>query len=109
MEDNGIGIPPEFVHRVFEPFFTTTRGQGGTGLGLSISKELIEGVLGGEISVISQATKGTRFSIDFPERAPVVQSPNWPLSKRKTGAGPEQTLLIADSVNSEDLPNSRLP
>lgn len=107
VEDNGVGIPPEFVHRVFEPFFTTTRGQGGTGLGLSISKELIEGVLGGEISVVSQAGKGTRFLIEFPERAPEVQSPFWPLSKSPAEVDQSQSLLMADSTNAEDSPGTR--
>ena len=48
IEDGGAGIPPEKIERIFEPFFTLTRG--GTGLGLTLVKHFIES-MGGEILI----------------------------------------------------------
>lgn len=63
--DDGCGIPPEDLARVFEPFFSTRTKQGGTGLGLSITRNLVEEI-GGSIDVESQPGEGTRFSITLP-------------------------------------------
>lgn len=68
--DNGRGIAPEHQQRVFEPFFTTRRGQGGTGLGLNIVYNLITQKLGGEVSVESALGKGTTFTLRLPIKAP---------------------------------------
>ncbi|MCB1305105.1 MAG: sensor histidine kinase, partial [Leptospiraceae bacterium] len=75
VQDNGVGIPSELLDQVFEPFLTTMRGQGGTGLGLSISKELVEGILGGDLSVESQSDRGSRFTVQFPERIRNISQP----------------------------------
>jgi signal transduction histidine kinase len=64
--DNGSGMPAEVCQRVFEPFYTTKRGQGGTGLGLYIVYNLVTQRLNGSISCESQAEIGTRFHIRFP-------------------------------------------
>lgn len=63
--DNGRGIPPEDLKRVFEPFFTTRSGQGGTGLGLSITYGLVQ-ELGGTIQVRSTVGQGTCFTVTLP-------------------------------------------
>ncbi|MGM0403734.1 MAG: sensor histidine kinase [Thermodesulfobacteriota bacterium] len=63
--DDGCGIPPKDLPRVFEPFFSTRTRQGGTGLGLSITRNLVEEI-GGTIDVESQPGEGTRFSITLP-------------------------------------------
>jgi two-component system, NtrC family, sensor kinase len=65
MIDDGCGIPPEDIKRVFEPFFSTRTQKGGTGLGLSITYGLLQ-ELGGTITVESQVGKGTRFTITLP-------------------------------------------
>jgi PAS domain S-box-containing protein len=64
--DTGIGIPPENLKKIFDPFFTTKKSQG-TGLGLSISLSYIKNHEG-DISVRSEAGKGTTFSILLPVR-----------------------------------------
>ncbi|MCU0840665.1 MAG: HAMP domain-containing histidine kinase [Thiobacillaceae bacterium] len=68
--DDGGGIAPEHLGRVFEPFFTTRLGQGGSGLGLSIVYNLVTGTLRGRIEVDSAPDAGTRFRIRFPVQVP---------------------------------------
>jgi signal transduction histidine kinase len=70
VRDTGIGIAPERLPHLFDPFSTTAdaalaRGSGGTGLGLSICKRLIE-LHGGEIAVVSEPGRGTVVSVAFP-------------------------------------------
>jgi two-component system, sensor histidine kinase and response regulator len=64
IQDTGIGIPPEFLNRIFEPFFQAdgsfTREFGGTGLGLSICKEVAK-KMGGDIHVESKLNLGSTF------------------------------------------------
>jgi PAS domain S-box-containing protein len=68
--DDGRGIPPDVLPRVFDPFFTTRRGSGGSGLGLHIVYNLVTQTLGGSIAVESNAATGTRFTVRLP--APVA-------------------------------------
>jgi signal transduction histidine kinase len=70
IEDNGKGIAPEHLKKVFDPFFTTRLGQGGSGLGLHIVHNLVTGIMGGKIIVESQLQKGTRFIMKLPVNAP---------------------------------------
>jgi signal transduction histidine kinase len=61
--DQGPGIPPFLIDRVFQPFFTTKRT--GTGLGLAIVKNLVE-LHGGSVSLESEPGRGTTVRIDLP-------------------------------------------
>ena len=63
IEDNGIGIPPDQLSRIFEPNFTTKSA--GTGLGLAMTKNLVE-QMGGRITVNSKQGIGTTFQLRFP-------------------------------------------
>ncbi len=65
IQDNGCGIEAENLERVFEPFYTTKST--GTGLGLALSRNIIE-QFGGEISIKSQAGRGTVVEIALPAR-----------------------------------------
>ncbi|MBX0330577.1 PAS domain S-box protein [Oscillochloris sp. ZM17-4] len=69
IRDTGIGIAPEYLSQIFEPFVqadsTTTRRFGGTGLGLTISRQIIER-MGGEIRVTSGPSAGSTFMIRLP-------------------------------------------
>jgi len=60
--DNGSGIPPENLGRVFERFFTTKAPGVGTGLGLSICKDLVES-MGGTVGISSTVGQGTTVEI----------------------------------------------
>ncbi|MBP2305492.1 HAMP domain-containing protein [Azospirillum melinis] len=66
--DDGRGIAPADLGRVFDPFFTTRRGAGSTGLGLHIVYNLVVNRLGGKIAVDSLPDRGVRFTIRFPRR-----------------------------------------
>lgn len=63
--DDGPGIPPDNLDRIFEAYFTTKSK--GTGLGLAIVKQNVE-MFGGRIEVESEVGKGTRFRLVFPGR-----------------------------------------
>ena len=69
--DPGIGISPENVARIFDPFWQveqrSTRRVGGTGLGLSVSRSLAR-LLGGDVSVESQVDRGSTFTVTLPTR-----------------------------------------
>ncbi|NNJ91359.1 MAG: HAMP domain-containing histidine kinase, partial [Gammaproteobacteria bacterium] len=65
-KDNGKGISPDHLKKIFTPFFTTKRGKGGTGLGLSIVYNLVTATLKGIIEVKSSEIEGTKFNIQFP-------------------------------------------
>jgi signal transduction histidine kinase len=65
VRDRGVGVSPEDMPRVFDPYFTTKRT--GSGLGLAIAKNIIEG-LGGSIALQSTPGAGTEIRIEVPSR-----------------------------------------
>lgn len=66
VKDNGVGIAPDLLAQVFQPFSLAKHGDmGGTALGLTLSKEIVE-LHGGEITADSEESKGTLFTIRLP-------------------------------------------
>ena len=63
IRDRGVGIAPEDMPHIFDPYFTTRRA--GTGLGLQIARNIIDG-LGGTIAVTSRPGEGTEIRIELP-------------------------------------------
>ena len=63
--DSGLGIKPEIINKIYDPFFTTKPVGKGTGLGLAISRNIISSH-GGEIACESELGKGTIFKIILP-------------------------------------------
>ncbi len=66
VEDNGRGIAPEYINRIFEPYFTTRKKDEGTGLGLSVVHGIVNDH-GGAVTVDSTPGKGSCFSVYLPE------------------------------------------
>jgi two-component system NtrC family sensor kinase len=66
--DNGVGISPENLKKIFSPFFTTKPVGHGTGLGLSVCYGIVESI-GGAMEVSSQQGVGTTFTIRLPAAA----------------------------------------
>lgn len=70
VEDNGPGIEPKVLSRIYDPFFTTKVAGQGTGLGLAISRDIIVSSLGGELTCRTEVGQGTTFRVVLPP-APV--------------------------------------
>jgi signal transduction histidine kinase len=73
MADSGVGIAPDHLRLIFEPFYTTKEpdehGHGGNGLGLSVCRQIIEQHQG-RIRVESLVGKGSTFTVKLPTRMP---------------------------------------
>ncbi len=99
VEDTGIGMAPEVVARIFEPFVqadsSTTRAYGGAGLGLFIARELLT-AMGGDVAVQSTPRIGTVFTVrlPFPSAGPVSLPPDAPT--RGAVAGGPKVLVVDD-------------
>ncbi len=93
--DSGIGIPPDQLDGLFEAFVqadaSITRRYGGTGLGLVISRKLAR-ALGGDVTVASEAGKGSTFTITF-ETGPLTGVP----------------MLTAEQVLEQQAPAAQAP
>jgi signal transduction histidine kinase len=83
--DNGPGIPPEVLPRIWDPFFTTKDVGEGTGLGLSIVHELVERH-GGTIGCSTKVAEGTTFTVKLPRKIQLSDRP-----KRPTEPKPRET------------------
>ena len=68
--DDGCGMPPSELAKIFAPFYTTRMGEGGTGLGLSIVHSIVTSILGGRVTVESEPGCGTTFTMTLPVVAP---------------------------------------
>ncbi len=99
VKDTGIGMTPEFVSRVFEPFereHTSTVSQTqGVGLGMSITKNLVD-LMGGTIQVFSEPDKGTEFVLQF----------TFKLQEQEQVQTQQRTLT--DMISANDFTGKRL-
>ena len=109
--DSGIGMTPEQVGRLFQAFAqadaSTSKKYGGTGLGLALSRKFCQ-LMGGELTVASEAGKGSTFTATIPaqvievaeETVPAVSTPAAEVAS--TGSGP-LVLVIDDDATVQDL------
>ena len=101
--DNGPGIAPEVLPRIFDPFFSTKEEGKGTGLGLSVSFGIVRDH-GGELLVKSQVEKGTTFTAIFPAASDAAH----PGSEREEAVGRKRStgrriLAVEDEPVIMDL------
>jgi signal transduction histidine kinase len=101
VEDTGLGMRPDEMERIFQPFEQVgdaQRRSGGTGLGLAITRALVND-MGGQVQVSSEFGRGSRFRVELP--LPVAQPaqavpPNVPGVARYRG--PTRRVLVVDDV-----------
>jgi two-component system cell cycle sensor histidine kinase/response regulator CckA len=95
--DTGVGIPPDMLPHVFEPFFTTRDRATSSGLGLSTVYGIVKQT-GGNIWVYSEPNVGTTFKLYFPAETPeAAEEPAPALVQREVPRGSETILLVDDS------------
>ncbi|MBI3952067.1 MAG: PAS domain S-box protein [Acidobacteria bacterium] len=92
VSDTGIGIAPQDLPRIFDPFFSTKEVNKGTGLGLSTAYGIVKSHRG-FIQVESQPRQGTRFSIYFPATQKSISVPP-PVAAKPTHG--RETILVVD-------------
>ena len=104
VKDTGIGIPPDRLNRLFQPFSqvdsSVTRKYGGTGLGLAICKQLVE-MMGGNIWVESQAGQGTTFSFTLLTAA--VDHPSLKFPPPQFDFTGKRVLIVDDNETHRQL------
>lgn len=93
VEDSGVGMWPDVMQRIFEPYFTTRGKEEGTGLGLSVVHGIVSGH-GGKIFVHSTLGQGTLFTIYLPQAKQSIL-PTDELSEEIFG-GTERLLVVDD-------------
>ncbi len=109
VRDTGIGMSPEQIGRLFQPFSqagaSTTRRYGGTGLGLTITRRFCQ-MMGGDVVVESEPGRGTTFTVRLPDRVTEVrEGPATPVeAPADAPAAPGGlVLVIDDDPNVRDL------
>ena len=97
-EDDGVGIRPESLPRLFDPFYTTKRPGGGTGLGLSICMSIIR-EHGGIIEAEALPAGGSAFTVFLPAAPAEQPIPSAPSETASLGASAVPEEASRDSLN----------
>jgi two-component system, NtrC family, sensor kinase len=110
VSDTGIGVTPEQQAKLFEEFTqadsSTARQYGGTGLGLAITRKLAR-MMGGDVTLSSEAGKGSTFSVRLPANTDVsAEAPISPERNRSTRA--DCVLVIDDDATARELISNHL-
>jgi len=95
--DSGIGIPPERIGKIFEPFYTTKRTGEGTGLGLSTVYGIVK-QSGGYVFVQSEPGQGTEFDLWFPLAGDLPAAQPAVAARRQARATEGVVLLVEDEA-----------
>ena len=100
VSDNGSGIAPEILGKIFDPYFTTKEQGKGTGLGLATCNAIVE-EYGGAILVESSIGKGTTLYVYFPCVAASSAEPDIPVPVEVRGT--EEIMVVDDEVSIVEL------
>ncbi|MET7242038.1 hybrid sensor histidine kinase/response regulator [Methylobacterium sp. EM32] len=95
MQDTGLGMPPEILARVMEPFFTTKEEGRGTGLGLAMVYGFAK-QSGGTVRITSEIGQGTTVRLLFPATDQAVATERRPASRAADRTGTETILVVDD-------------
>jgi signal transduction histidine kinase len=106
VSDTGVGIAPENLPRVFEPYFSTKDAGRGTGLGLSTIYGFAK-QSGGHVSIYSEVGKGTRVSLFLP-RASTAPVPDDRRQPAPAPAAGECVLVVEDNPEVREITVKRL-
>ena len=93
--DGGIGIPPEILKRVFDPFFSTKEVGQGTGLGLSMVDGFIK-QSGGHVSIYSEPDRGTTVQLYLPRDSNAIMDVATHEDSTPEPHGAGETILLVD-------------
>ena len=99
VSDSGVGIPPEQIAKIFQPFYTTKPAGKGTGLGLSSSLMIVKNH-GGFMQVLSAPEKGSEFKVYLPAVDAKTVKTETPESSISLPPGNGETVLIVDDENA---------
>ncbi len=105
--DTGTGMPAEVLQQIFDPFFTTKEIGQGTGLGLSTSLTIVKSH-GGFISVYSEPSQGTRFSIYVPSAETADGVHPVDIKEELPRGNGELVLIVDDEENIRSLAEATL-
>jgi two-component system CheB/CheR fusion protein len=107
VRDNGIGVPPDVLGRVFEPFVQSdgslARSEGGLGIGLTLVRSLVE-IHGGTVEANSPGLgQGSEFVVRLPIRVTASAEPRLPReSSPFTPVRPVRVLVVEDNVDAAE-------
>jgi PAS domain S-box-containing protein len=108
VSDTGIGIPPEDIERIFEPFYTRkVMGRSGTGLGLAVVWGTVKDH-GGYIDVQSVEGKGTTFKLFFPVTGEAPEQGEHTTSADAFCGNGEKILIIDDAEEQREIASQML-
>ncbi|MCP3874634.1 MAG: response regulator [Desulfobacteraceae bacterium] len=103
IQDKGIGINPDDLKRIFEPFFTKkVMGRSGTGLGMAVVWGTVQDH-DGYIDIKSNADLGTRFDLYFPISVENIDEKSPPSSSQEYKGNGEKILIIDDIIEQQKI------
>jgi len=106
--DSGIGIAPQDLEKVFDPFIQVgpqhDNEHPGTGLGLALCRSFLE-LMGGDITVSSEIGSGTTFTMRLPQRLPQSEAATHPSNPPQTLPNNDQPiiLIIDDDTHAQEI------
>jgi CheY-like chemotaxis protein/two-component sensor histidine kinase len=106
VRDNGIGVPPDVLERVFEPFVQSegslARSEGGLGIGLTLVRSLVE-MHGGSVEAHSPGLgQGSEFVVRLPARVPAEKSAPMPEPEVAFSSRGLRVLVVEDNVDAAE-------